>query len=148
MTLKLIDISDKNINKLLSIEVHDSQKDFIKPTRFYIDKAKIENDLIIKLVLDDDRTIGYTVYDSKPYEKDGCHWILTLVIDKGVQNLGYGRQVLAMISKNIIKFPEFKSVRVAYHPSNHAAKRLFTSNDFIETHRNESGYCVASTTSN
>jgi diamine N-acetyltransferase len=95
MTIQLVDISQANFIKCISLEVNENEKCFISSNVKSLAESKYWPFWIPKIILIDDIMVGFLMY-AKDYE-DGKLDICRLMIDKKYQGKGYGISTLKIM---------------------------------------------------
>ncbi|WP_326657680.1 GNAT family N-acetyltransferase [Streptomyces sp. NBC_00385] len=79
----------------------------------------------------DDTVVGHVMWGLD--DEDGSHWIGGMLIDGAEQGKGLGRAVLLTMTGWLAAQEDCWTIRLAYHPDNAVAGRLYTSLGFVPT---------------
>ncbi|MGK9235266.1 GNAT family N-acetyltransferase [Inquilinus limosus] len=75
--------------------------------------------------------VGFVMHALDP--DDGHRWIYRLMIDARFQGRGFGRAALRATLAILARLPRGERVLLGVVPANAAARRLYTSEGFVET---------------
>jgi diamine N-acetyltransferase len=87
----------------------------------------------------DDQVVGHVMW---AVDDDGSHWIGGVVVDAPEQGAGVGRALTRTLIAWFASLPARPTVRLSYHPDNHAAGRLYRALGFTPTGEIQDGEIV------
>ncbi|MBR5348711.1 MAG: GNAT family N-acetyltransferase [Lachnospiraceae bacterium] len=130
--LQIRPVTRENLDEVLTLRVHESQRAFVSTTAESLAEAYVYGDTAFPFAVYDDETIigfimmGY--YEAKDY-----YTLWKLLIDEKYQGRGYGRRAL---EQGLLFLKERFNVSTVYTgvaPGNTVAKSLYLSMGFVET---------------
>ncbi|MBQ4486144.1 MAG: GNAT family N-acetyltransferase [Oscillospiraceae bacterium] len=125
-------VTQENIDDLLSLSVHDSQKGFVSTVAESLAQAYVYRDTAFPFaVYDDDRIVGFIMMGY--YAAKGYHTLWKFLIDKVHQNKGYGREALKQGISFLKRRFGVSEVYTGVVPENTAAKHLYKAAGFRPT---------------
>ena len=143
--LKLEKITDKNVWRIIELEVEEAQKSFVATnTQSMIEAYTTLASGGVALpfgIYDDETPVGFVMIgyggdsaDEPEYARN-AYSIWRLMIDRRYQRRGYGRQAMKLALDYIRTQPAGYADRcyLSYEPENVNAKALYNSFGFIET---------------
>ena len=128
----LKEITQDNIDDVLSLKVGDNQKRFVISNAQSLAKAYVYSKTAYPFAVYDDETlVGFIMMGY--YELKGYYTLWEFMIDEKYQNKGYGRQALKL-GINFVK-DKFNpdSIYTGVTPGNSVAKGLYESEGFVAT---------------
>lgn len=149
-------INEKNVWKLLALEVFEEQKDFVASNTVSLVEAYItlaEGGHVMPFgIYDGETPVGFVMlgYGDEPdsgnppiAEDNYCLW--RLMIDRAHQKKGYGRQAVRLALEYIRTFPcgKAEACWVSFEPENRVAAELYHSFGFRENGDTCDGESVA-----
>lgn len=109
----------------------DDQREFVFPMAArYLLMSLLEADWHSLAVLADDEVVGHVMWGI---DDDGSRWIGGLMIDAVHQGVGVGRTAARTLIQWLHDQPGCTAVRLASHPDNLAAVRMYSSLGFVAT---------------
>jgi len=151
--IELRKITDDNCEECIKLEPKEEQKSFVASNISSLAEAYVAltNNECIPIpyaIYDNDIMVGFIMlsYNEADENNDeNTYWVWRLMIDKGYQGKGYGKEAMVKALELIRTFPHGKAsvVTLSYEPENVVAKALYASLDFVETGKIEYGEMVA-----
>lgn len=127
----LTDITDDNWRAVADVVPRDGQRDFVPPSaaRFLLlsTRERVWKSLA---VCADDRVVGHVMWGWD--NDDQRYWIGGLMVDAAEQGYGIARAAMRVLLRSLLERPDSAAIRLSYHPSNTAARRLYASLGFTE----------------
>lgn len=109
----------------------DDQREFVFPMAArYLLMSLVEDDWHFLAVLADDEVVGHAMW---AIDDDGSRWIGGLMVDAAQQGVGLGRAATQTLLQWLHDQPGCTAVRLASHPANVAATRMYRSLGFRAT---------------
>ena len=125
-------VTKDNLDKVLSLSVHDSQKGFVSTTAESLAQAYVHKDTAFPFAVSDDgRIVGFLMMGF--YEEKNYYTLWKLLIDRKYQHRGYGRKALELGVAFLKEWYGVPAVFTGVSPGNTAAKNLYRSMGFRET---------------
>ncbi|MFI3283764.1 MAG: GNAT family N-acetyltransferase [Erysipelotrichaceae bacterium] len=129
--LELRKVTSENFEEIIELKVAENQKQFVPTNVYSIAQSSIykktafpfgiyANDCLVGFVM-----IGY-------YEKEKCHKIWRLMIDRKYQGKGYGKSALQLAVNYMIDNYEAIEIVIKTHCEKIVAKNLYKSVGFKE----------------
>ncbi|WP_315122457.1 GNAT family N-acetyltransferase [uncultured Clostridium sp.] len=151
--VELRKITFDNFDECIKLEPKEEQKSFVASNIRSLAQAYVAltNNECIPMpyaIYDNDIMVGFIMLSYTAADKnndENAYWVWRLMIDKGQQGKGYGKEAMAKALELIRSFPhgEASAVYLSYEPENVAAKALYASLGFVETGKIEYGEMVA-----
>ncbi|GAA0586375.1 GNAT family N-acetyltransferase [Paractinoplanes ferrugineus] len=76
-------------------------------------------------------------------DEGGAHWVGGMLVDAAEQGKGIGRAAMLAVVDRLSDLPGAREIRLAYHPENIAAAKLYVSLGFQDTGEREDDDIVA-----
>lgn len=109
----------------------DDQREFVFPMAArYLLLSLLETDWHSLAVLADEQVVGHVMWGI---DDDGSRWIGGLMVDAAEQGVGVGRAAARTLVQWLRDQPGCAAVRLASHPDNVAAVRMYSSLGFVAT---------------
>ena len=145
--LRLEKVNGKNVWELLKLKVSDDQRSFVACNDTSIIEAYTAitgNGYAFPFgIYDEDTPVGFLMigfdvddcWDDAPAVAKGNYNLWRLMIDKGYQKRGYGKEAVRLALDFIESFPCGKAdyCWLSYEPENEVARQLYRSFGFAET---------------
>lgn len=122
-------ISKSNFNNCIKIDTGISD-DYLKPVVYQIALNHVYPNKIPLAIYENDKVIGFVSYE-KDTEPEIAYDILVFVIDKSLQNKGYGSRALKAFIEYLRKFNDCKLITLNYNKDNMSANKLYTKMGFV-----------------
>ena len=125
-------VTKDNLDKVLSLAVHDSQKGFVSTTAESLAEAYVYQETAFPFaVYSDGEIVGFIMmgyYEAKQY-----YTLWKLLIDRKHQHKGYGRKALELGISFLKDRFHAQEIYTGVIPGNISAKKLYESVGFRET---------------
>ena len=125
-------VTKDNLDEVLSLTVHDSQKGFVSTTAESLAEAYVYEDTAFPFaVYDGQEIVGFIMmgwYEAKHY-----YTLWKLLIDRDHQRKGYGRKALELGIAFLKDRFHVTEIYTGVSPGNQAARQLYLSLGFRET---------------
>ncbi|MBB6622417.1 GNAT family N-acetyltransferase [Clostridium gasigenes] len=152
--MELRKITDDNLDECIKLEPKEEQKSYVGSNISSLAEAYVAltNNECIPMpyaIYANDIMVGFIMLSYNEAEEtaddENAYWVWRLMIDKGYQGKGYGKEAMVGALKLIRTLPYGKSsvVFISYEPENVVAKTLYASCGFVETGKIENGELVA-----
>ena len=154
--IELRKITFDNFDECIKLEPKAEQKSFVASNLCSLAEAYVAltNKECIPMpyaIYNNETMVGFLMLSyGEAYENkdETAYWVWRLMIDKGYQGKGYGREAMKNALELIKTFPhgEASTVYLSYELENAVAKALYGSLGFVETGKIEDGEMVAKLT--
>lgn len=146
-------ITDHNFDECIKLEPKEEQKSYVATNIRSLAEAYValtnnecipmpyaiyKNDIMVGFIM-----LSYNEADEN--NDENTYWVCRLMIDKGYQGKGYGKEAMVKALELIRNLPYGKAsvVSLSYEAENVVAKALYASCGFVETGKIEDGELVA-----
>ena len=129
--VRIVELNAENWYDCCELEVSPEQKKFMESNAISIAQSKFEPTLKPYAIYDNEKVVGFLMYNSVQEELDG-YWIYRIMVDKTFQGNGIGKVATALMLSEMAKLPNVKKIIVGYHPENLEAHHLYTSLGFMD----------------
>jgi diamine N-acetyltransferase len=129
MIIDLAPITKENWEQAAQLDVADEQIEFVDPNVMAIAAMQFYPWIRPRAIYDGSTMVGFLTYGQDP--DDGIWWLYRFMIDRRYQGNGRGREALKRLLQDIEACGEVPALRVAYHPENAAAARLYATSGFV-----------------
>jgi len=131
MNIHFVEVTRENWEECIDLSVTDDQEDFVTSNCESILQSKFEDNCFPLCIYNDNKMIGFLMYDIDPETK---RWELSrLMIDKEHQRKGYGKQALLLLLKQLKEKIGSIKFYTSVEPENNTMKNLIKSLGFIKT---------------
>lgn len=151
--IELRKITDDNFNECIKLEPKEEQKSYVASNisslaEAYVALTNNEGIPMPYAIYNNDIMVGFIMFvyiEAVDDTDENTYWVCRLMIDKGYQGKGYGKETMTKALELIRTFPYGKSsaVYLSYEPENVVAKTLYASLGFVETGEVEDGELIA-----
>lgn len=131
--INLRPITDQNREECINLRTRQDQQHFVASNLDSLEKAEAEPSTRAFGIYNEDRMIGFTLFDVLPYEDDDCFWIVRFMIDEKYQGRGLGKAALSEIISTMSKIEGCRKIRTSHVPENEFVNKLYKSFGFQET---------------
>lgn len=131
MTIELREITMRNLQDCIRLEVDKEQKKFVASNMYSLAEAKADNISEPRAIYCGDTLVGFVMYDFD--SATGKGWVSRLMIDKRYQGRGYARKAMEIVIKTLRSYEGCARIQTSFVPENSVAKGLYTSLGFILT---------------
>jgi Ser/Thr protein kinase RdoA (MazF antagonist)/ribosomal protein S18 acetylase RimI-like enzyme len=133
--IELKKITDNNWYACTQLEVTDEQKAvFPVPVVYWLAESAYCGMSPLSLYAEG-VLVGFAVYAVDP--DDGSYWIMAFMIDRKVQNRGFGRFGMEALIRYMEDEHNCERIVLGHRPENERASSLYASLGFIEVDRND-----------
>ena len=143
--IALREVNEDNFDKCVSLEVDDSQKNFVAANMKSIAQAWIHyKNARPFAIYNDDEMIGFMMFyveDGRSGKEKEC-FLWRLMVDKNHQGKGYGKTALKMAIEGFKKTIKITEVKTSLVPGNDGAGGLYKSLGFVPTGEIDDGEIV------
>ncbi|MFF2753021.1 GNAT family N-acetyltransferase [Psychrobacillus sp. NPDC058041] len=129
--VKIVELNAENWYDCCELEVSTEQKEYMEPNAISIAQSKFEPTLKPYAIYDEEKIVGFLMYNTVQEELDG-YWVYRIMVDKEHQGKGIGKAATKLMISEIAKLPNAKKIVVGYHPENFGAHNLYSSLGFID----------------
>lgn len=127
----LREVGDDNWRAVADVVPLDDQRTFVAAMAArYLLLSMREDTWNSLAVCAGEEVVGHVMWGR---DDDGSHWIGGMLVDAAEQGKGLGRAVLHTIVGWLAAQQGCWAIRLAYHPDNLAARRLYESVGFVPT---------------
>ena len=150
--IELRKITDDNFDECIKLEPKEEQKSFVASNISSLAEAYVAltNNECIPMpyaIYDNAIMVGFIMLSYNEADEnadENTYWVCRLMIDKGYQGKGYGKEAMVKALELMRTFPYGKSevVSLSYEPENVVAKALYASLGFVETGKIQDGEMV------
>lgn len=133
-TVSLREITAKTVNKILDLDVAESQQNFVAPNSYSIAQAHYSEHAWFRAIYADEMPIGFVMLHDQPDGKDGPRYYLwRFMIDQRYQKMGFGRQAVDLLIDYVKTRPNAKELFVTYIPEEGGPKVFYEKIGFEHT---------------
>ncbi len=141
MPIHFSPVTRENWLEVGRLEVRPGQQAFVAPNFVSLAESKFYPEMVPLAIYDAETLVGFWMYGYDP--REGCWWIVRLMIDSRYQGRGYGRAAMRAAIAMLSSFAGCKAFKVSYDPENLAAEALYLSLGFRPTGEVLDGETVA-----
>lgn len=113
-------ITSENFWESVSLEVLESQKEFVTTNAVSIAQSKVQPECLPLAIYHEALMVGFLMYCID--EDDGEYWIYRMMIDQKYQGKGYGKKALEMLVDLIKEDTSHHKIYLGVHKESLAAK--------------------------
>ncbi|MEU4271065.1 GNAT family N-acetyltransferase [Streptomyces sp. NPDC026092] len=140
--IRLAEVTDDNWRAVADVAPQDDQRRFVAALAArYLLLSWRGGEWNSLAVTADDVVVGHVMWAYD--DGDGSHWIGGMVVDASEQGKGVGRGAVRALVRWLSELPDFREVRLSYHPDNIPAAHLYESIGFTLTGEKEDDEVVA-----
>ena len=139
VTLRPVDQS--NWRDVARLQVFEAQREYVAEPCHYLALCGYGQDWQPLAICLGEQVIGFMMWSTDP--ADGSCWIGGILIDRGQQRRGYGRQAVLAAMAMLREGHGYRRFALSYQPGNLAAKSLYQQLGFVETGEKEGDEVVA-----
>ena len=134
MKIHVEQVTEENLNDVLTLEVLDNQKRFVESTEECLKEAKTAKCWRPVGIYDGEQLVGFSMYGFfRQYFPFGRVWLDRLLIDRRFQRLGYGKAALPILLERLWKEYHRKTIYLSVVEENAGAIHLYRSAGFFFT---------------
>ncbi|VEP14230.1 GNAT family N-acetyltransferase [Hyella patelloides LEGE 07179] len=128
-------VTRENFRECLSVQVAESQKDWVATTTQSLAEAYVDRNLFPLAIYDatvcgyeqpEAPMIGFAMYEIAA----GVGFIMRLTIDRKYQKQGYGRATIIELIRRLKLYPDVEIIATSYRKENKIAAKLYQSLGF------------------
>ena len=134
-------VDQSNWRAVANLKVFETQREFVAEPCSYLALCCYGQDWQPPAICLGDQVIGFMMWSTDP--ADGSCWLGGILIDRGMQRHGYGRQAIQAAITMLNGKYGHRDFALSYQPANLIAKRLYSKLGFIETDEWEDDEIVA-----
>jgi diamine N-acetyltransferase len=134
-------VDQSNWRAIANLKVFETQREFVAEPCSYLALCCYGQDWQPLAICLGDQVIGFMMWSTDP--ADGSCWLGGILIDRGMQRHGYGRQAIQATITMLNGKYGHRDFALSYQPANLIAKRLYSKLGFIETDEWEDDEIVA-----
>jgi diamine N-acetyltransferase len=134
-------VDQSNWRAIANLKVFETQREFVAEPCSYLALCCYGQDWQPLAICLGDQVIGFMMWSTHP--ADGSCWLGGILIDRGMQRHGYGRQAIQAAIRMLYGKYGHRDFALSYQPANLIAKRLYSKLGFIETDEWEDDEIVA-----
>jgi diamine N-acetyltransferase len=134
-------VDQSNWRAIANLKVFETQREFVAEPCSYLALCCYGQDWQPLAICLGDQVIGFMMWSTDP--ADGGCWLGGILIDRGMQRHGYGRQAIQAAITMLNGKYGHRDFALSYQPANLIAKRLYSKLGFIETDEWEDDEIVA-----
>ena len=139
--ISLCQVDRDNWRDIANLEVSETQREFVAEPCYYLALCSYGNDWHPLAICLEEQVIGFMMWALDP--ADGSCWLGGILIDRGMQRRGYGRQAVQAAITMLKRDYGYKNLALSYQPANLVAKELYKKLGFVETNEWEGDEIVA-----
>lgn len=132
--MRLVEVDEKNLNKILALKVADEQKKFVPSPAEVLSRAWVyrNNNAVALAALEDDEIVGLTlIYDLD--EEPACYFLMEILIDYHHQNKGYAQSMIKEIIEMYSKNSKYPVIELSVDRSNYIAIHTYEKCGFVDS---------------
>jgi diamine N-acetyltransferase len=137
--IRLVWVTKANRALVAALELAPEQMDFVASNADSLEEAETDEDARPRVVMHDDRVVGFLMYDASEDEA----LVYRFMIDRVHQGKGYGKAALRELLDEIGNLGHVREVSICYEPENEAARHLYRAAGFVEQGLDEDGEMIA-----
>jgi diamine N-acetyltransferase len=134
-------VDQSNWRAIARLEVFENQREFVAEPCSYLALCCYGQDWQPLAICLGDQVIGFMMWSTD--ESDGSCWLGGIMIDRGMQRHGYGRQAVRASIAMLTGQHGYRDFALSYQPANLAARSLYQQLGFVETGEWEGDEVVA-----
>ncbi len=131
-------LSKEEQDEVITLQVAESQKDFIEPSKDCLQDLKNQAYQIVwnmHGIFLDTHLIGFFMHGKQTQEVQSTVpvWLDRMMVDEKYQHKGYGKKALQMILPQLFFMYQADSIYLSFIEGNQVAEKLYQSVGFIDT---------------
>ena len=134
-------VDQTNWRAIANLQVFETQCDFVAEPCYYLALCAYGNDWQPLAISLNEQVIGFMMWTTDP--ADGSCWLGGILVDKGMQRHGYGRQAVHSAIAMLRRQYGYRDFALSYQPANLAARSLYKDLGFVETNEWEGAEVIA-----
>lgn len=120
--IQMIDVTDKNIEQILALRLHEEQKNYVDSLTDCLNLSKVDSQYVIKGLYYDDRLVGFVMFGLF---EDHRAWLKEFLIDQNYQGLGLGSIMLSTVITYMLEAYHDHDIYLSVVQSNERAVYLY-----------------------
>jgi len=124
-------VDQSNWRAIANLKVFETQREFVAEPCSYLALCCYGQDWQPLAICLGDQVIGFMMWSTDP--ADGSCWLGGILIDRGMQRHGYGRQAVLAAIAMLRGRHGHRDFALSYQPANLAARSLYHQLGFVET---------------
>ena len=124
-------VDQSNWRAIANLKVFETQREFVAKLCSYLALCCYGQDWQPLAVCMGDQVIGFMMWSTDP--ADGSFWLGGILIDRGMQRHGYGRQAVRAAIAMLSGRNGYRDFALSYQPANLAARSLYNQLGFVES---------------
>lgn len=142
-TITLRELSAETLRPILSLEVAETQKNFVAPNAVSVAQAYFQRDRAwFRGIYADEAPVGFLMLYDNPQENTYFLW--RFMIDARYQGMGYGRRAIELLINHVKTRPNATELKVSYVPGEGTPGPFYAKMGFVETGEVEHGENIMS----
>lgn len=134
-------VDQTNWRGIANLKVFETQRDFVAEPCHYLALCAYGKDWQPLAISLDEQVVGFMMWTTDP--ADGSCWLGGILVDKGMQRHGYGRQAVLAAIGMLRRQYGYHEFALSYQPANLAARSLYQDLGFLETNEWEGAEVIA-----
>ena len=134
-------VDQSNWRAIANLKVFEIQREYVAEPCSYLALCCYGQDWQPLAICLGDQVIGFMMWSTDP--ADGSCWLGGILIDRGMQRHGYGRQAVLAAVAMLRGRHGYQDFALSYQPANLAARSLYHQLGFVETDEWEGDEVVA-----
>lgn len=143
MTITLRAVSEANFEALMDMELPPHQRELLHSNAYSIAQAKFYSCLVARAIYQDERPVGFAMYNREDDGRPGHYGIYRFMVDFPQQSKGIGRRAMALLLEEIKAAPDVRLINICYQPDNARARAFYLGFGFVETEIDCNGEMIA-----
>jgi len=138
MALSIRPVTSENWDAVARVEVREDQGKYVASNGYSLAQAAYEPGLTPVAIYADETLVGFAMYTHEPWQ--GEFGIVRMMIDRGHQGKGYGRQAVLALNDILRRLPGCESIILSVIKENAAGWHLYQSLGFVLYEEGEHEY--------
>ena len=139
----LREITSENLNAILALSVHDSQKHLVASNERSLAQAHFEESAWFRAVYADEEPVGFVMLHdetlrAEPREQ-GYVFLWRMMVDGRFQGMGFGERAMELLIDHTRTRPHVKRFLTSWHHGEGSAEGFYRKLGFIATSVNDEG---------
>ena len=139
----LREITSGNLNAILALSVHDSQKHLVASNERSLAQAHFEESAWFRAVYADDEPVGFVMLHDETLRAEprepGYLFLWRMMIDQRFQGMGFGERAMQLLIAHARTRPHVKRFLTSWHHGEGSAEGFYLKLGFIPTAVNDEG---------
>ena len=144
----LREITSENLNAILALSVHDSQRHLVASNERSLAQAHFEESAWFRAVYADEEPVGFVMLHdetlrAEPREQ-GYVFLWRMMVDQWFQGMGFGERAMQLLIAHARTRPQDGKLRTSWHHGEGSAEGFYLKLGFTPTDVNDEGEMQAS----